>query len=370
MDFAFTEDQQAIRAALEKIFADLVTDESLKALEREGKLFHDKVWSALAEAEMLGLALPEDAGGSGLGLIELCFLLQQVGRTVAPVPALATLVSGALPIATYGTAEQKARLLAGVASGATILSAAHSTYGSVDPMRPTATARRDGDGYRVVGTFTNVEYAKESARIVVPAFAGDALVVLLVDPGASGVVVTPQRGTGGLSLAELDLRDVLVPAADVLAGPERGREVWKSTVDRTVLGMCAIEHGIAERAVQITAGYASERRQFGVPIGAFQAVTQRVADAFIDTQAIEVSMWQAAWRLDTGRDADQELAIAKFWAADAGARVVAAAQHVHGGMGFDRDYPLHRYFLTSKHMEMTLGGAQAQLATLGALLAG
>ncbi len=369
MDFAFTEDQQGIRAALRQIFTDLVTDESLKGLEREGRYFHEKVWRALAEAEMLGLALPEEVGGTGLGLIELCFLLQETGRTVAPIPALPTLVSAALPIAEYGTAEQKERLLSGVARGETILTAAYSEYVSRDPLRPAARAERDGDGYRVTGTFTNIEFAKESARILVPASVGEALVVLLVDPKAKGVSLASQRGTNGAPLAELSLDGARVPAADVLAGPERGREVWKYAIDRTVLAMCAIEHGITERAVEITASYASERKQFGVPIGAFQAVTQRVADAFIDTQAIEVSLWQAAWRLDTGRDADKELAVAKFWAADAGARVVAAAQHVHGGMGFDRDYPLHRYFLTSKHMEMTLGGAQAQLAALGMLLA-
>ncbi len=369
MDFSFTEDQQAIRAALSQILGDLVTDESLKALAKEGKHFHDKAWKALAEAEMLGLALPEEVGGAGLGLIELCLLLHQVGRTVAPVPALATLVSAALPIAAYGSAEQKQRLLPGVVRGETILTAALSEYASRDPLRPAATAERDGDGYRVTGVFTNVAFAAESVRVLVPAQVDGAVVVLLVDPKASGVTLASQRGTNDEPLAELTLAGVRVPGADVLAGPSNGREALKFTVDRTVLGMCCLEYGIAERAVQMTAAYASERKQFGVPIGAFQGVTQRIGDAFIDVQAIEVSTWQAAFYLAEGRDADQELAIAKFWAAEGGARAVAAAQHVHGGMGFDRDYPLHRYFLGSKHMELTLGGAQAQLAALGDLLA-
>jgi len=120
----------------------------------------------------------------------------------------------------------------------------------------------------------------------------------------------------------------------------------------------------------MTAKYAGERKQFGVPIGAFQGVTQRVGDAYIDVQAMRSSMWQACWRLDQGRDADKELAVAKFFASDAGARVVAAAQHVHGGMGFDRDYPLYRYFMTSKHLELTLGSAPESLTRLGDLLAG
>jgi alkylation response protein AidB-like acyl-CoA dehydrogenase len=369
MDFSFTEDQQAIRAALEQILTDLVTDDSLKALLKQGTFFHEKAWRALAEAEMLGLALPEDVGGAGLGLIELCLLLHQVGRTVAPVPALATLVSAALPIAEYGSDAQKQRLLPGVARGETILTAALAEYASQSPLHPAATAERDGDGYVVTGTFTNVPFAEQSARILVPARAGDAIVLLLVDPKVAGVTLSKQRGTHDEPLAEVALRGAKVAADDVLAGPEKGREALKFTVDRTILGMCCLEYGIAERAVQMTAAYASERKQFGVPIGAFQGVTQRVGDAFIEVQAIEVSMWQAAFYLAEGRDADKELAVAKFWAAEAGARAVAAAQHVHGGMGFDRDYPVHRYFLASKHMELTLGGAGAHLAALGDLLA-
>jgi alkylation response protein AidB-like acyl-CoA dehydrogenase len=369
MDFSFTEDQAAIRDALAQILGDLVTDESLKALQKEGAYFHEKAWRALAEAEMLGLALPEDVGGAGLGLVELCLLLHQVGRTVAPVPALATLVSAALPIARYGSEAQKQRLLPGVARGETILTAALAEYASRDPLRPAATAERAGGDYVVDGTFTNVSFGAESASILVPARAGDGIALLLVDPKAEGVTITAQRGTSDEPLAEVALRGVKVAAEDVLADGEEGREALKFTVDRTLLGLCCLEYGIAERAVQMTAAYASERKQFGVPIGAFQGVTQRVGDAFIDVQAIEVATWQAAFYLAEGRDADEELAVAKFWAAEGGARAVAAAQHVHGGMGFDRDYPLHRYFLASKHMEFMLGGAQTQLASLGDLLA-
>jgi hypothetical protein len=145
--------------------------------------------------------------------------------------------------------------------------------------------------------------------------------------------------------------------------------VLRYLVDRTILGTCAVELGIAEQALLMTARYAAERKQFGVPIGTFQGVTQRVGDAYIDVQAMRTSMWQACWRLDQGIAADRELAVAKLLASEAGARVVAAAQHVHGGMGFDRDYPLYRYFMTSKHLEFTLGGAHESLTRLGELLA-
>ncbi len=370
MDWSFSDDQQEIRGAIKKLLADIVTDTELKALAKDGKWFCEKAWKALAEAEMLGLALPEEVGGAGMGLAELVMLLQQVGRTVAPVPAVATLVSAARPIAAHGTAEQKQRLLRGIAKGETILSAALVNYDSQDARKPTATATKRGDGWAVSGVFTNVPFVAQATRVLLAAKTGSGKVgVFLLDPKASGVTVARQLGTNGEPLSELTLDGAIVANADVLGDPEAGQAILDRIVDETTLALCAVEHGVAEGALYMTANYSKERKQFGVPIGAFQGVTQRIGDAFIDVEAMKVSLWQAAWRMAEGREYDRALAVAKFWAAEGGARVVAAAQHVHGGMGFDRDYPLHRYFLTSKHLEFTLGGAQAQLARLGEMIA-
>ena len=366
MDFSFTEDQNSIRALVKKVLADIVTDESLKALTKDGKWFHERAWQQLAESGMLGLAIPEQYGGAGLGLTELCLLLQQVGRTVAPIPAIETLVSAALPIVELGTDAQKERFLSAIAQGRTILTAALVDTGSRNPLAPSAVAKPDGDGFRVTGRFSNVAYADFASRIVVPARTErGAVVVLLVDPKCEGVRLGEQRGTNGQPLWLLELDDAPVGAEDVLGGPDRGADVLRFLIDRTDLAICAVEHGIAEQALFMTANYAGERKQFGVPIATFQGVTQRVGDAYIDVQTMRSSMWQACWRLDQGLDADKELAVAKFFASEAGARVVAAAQHVHGGMGFDRDYPLYRYFMTSKHLEFTLGGTHQTLSRLG-----
>jgi alkylation response protein AidB-like acyl-CoA dehydrogenase len=161
---------------------------------------------------------------------------------------------------------------------------------------------------------------------------------------------------------------VPVAAADVLVGTDKGEQVLRYLVDRTILGMCAVEYGVAEQALFMTANYAGERKQFGVPIATFQGVTQRLGDSYIDVQVMRSSMWQACWRLDQGLNAEKELAVAKFFSSEGGSRVVAAAQHVHGGMGFDRDYPLYRYFLTSKYFEVALGGPQESLTRLGDLI--
>lgn len=369
MDFSFSEDQNSIRDLVKQVLSDIVTDDSLKALDKEGVWFHERAWKQLAESEMLGLAIPEEYGGAGMGLTELCILLQQVGRTVAPIPAIETLVSAALPLAEFGTAEQKDRFLAAIAQGRLIMTPALVDSGSRNPLHPSAVAEADGDGWKVSGRFSNVAYADLADRILVPARTDSgAVVILLVDPKAPGARLGEQRGTNGQPLWMLELSGTTVAAADVLGGVNRGDEALSYLVDRTNLAICAVEYGIAEQALFMTANYSGERKQFRVPIATFQGVTQRVGDAYIDVQAMRSSMWQACWRLDEGLDAEKELAVAKFFASEAGARVVAAAQHVHGGMGFDRDYPLYRYFMTSKHLEFMLGGTSESLTRLGQLI--
>ncbi len=368
MDFSFTEDQDGIRALVKQMLAEVVTDDSLKALGKEGRWFHERAWKQLAESEMLGLAIPEEHGGAGMGLTELCILLQQAGRTVAPIPVLETLVCAALPLAAFGTPSQKSRFLPRIAEGVAIFSAALVDSGSRDPLRPSAVAESRGDGWGVSGRFSNVAYLDIAERVVVPARVDDGSAALfLVDPSGDGVQLAEQRGTNGQPLWQLELSGAPVAADDALGVGDDGAAVC-FFVDRATLGICALELGIAEQALFMTAKYAGERKQFGVPIATFQGVTQRVGDAYIDVQAMRSSMWQACWRLDQGLEAERELAIAKFFASDAGARVVAAAQHVHGGMGFDRDYPLYRYFMTSKHLELTLGGSHESLTRLGDLV--
>ena len=144
-------------------------------------------------------------------------------------------------------------------------------------------------------------------------------------------------------------------------------------VSRATVGVCAVQAGVLERALELTAEHARSREQFGRPIGSFQAVAQRLADAYIDVEAVGLTLWQAAWLLAEGRPGDPEVdaavASAKFWAADAGHRVAHTAVHVHGGLGIDTSYPLHRYFVAAKRAEFTLGGATAQLRRLGDILA-
>jgi 3-oxocholest-4-en-26-oyl-CoA dehydrogenase beta subunit len=370
MDFSLTEEQEATRDLARQILSDRITHERLKELEAGGEGFDRDTWAELAKAGLLGIALPEDAGGSGLGFVALCQLLEEVGRTVAPVPVLPTVVLGALPIAQFGAEEQRQRYLPSVVAGDTVLTAALVETGT-DPLHPTTTARPDGDGWRVDGVKTLVPAGLIADRILVPASAGDdgAIVVLIVDPAASGVTRERQDTTSGIPQARVELDGVHVDGSDVLGDAESGAGIVDWIVERATAGMCSIATGVCEQALRMTAEYTKTREQFERPIATFQAVGQRAADAYIDTEAIRLTALQAAWRLEAGLPAAAEVAVAKFWAADGGQRVVHAAQHLHGGIGVDRDYPLHRYFLWAKELELTLGGATPQLLKLGGILA-
>jgi alkylation response protein AidB-like acyl-CoA dehydrogenase len=370
MDFSFSEDQQALYDLALQIVGDHATHERLKHIEAESDWFDRQLWNELAKANLLGVALPADFGGSALGLVELCLLLQAVGRHCAPIPAWPTLVLGALPIAQFGTPGQRQQFLPAVAQGDMILTAALADTDSENPFEPTVTARRDGARWRLDGIKMCVPAAHLAARVLVPArTAADAIGVFLLEPDTAGVHRERQQTTEGEPQFLLRLSGAAVPGDAVLGDPAQGRDLLKWLVDRALVGLCAMEVGVVERALRMTAEYTSTREQFGKPIAKFQAVAQRAADAFIDVEAIRWTTWEAIWRLAHGLPADNEIAIAKFWVGEGGHRVVYAAQHLHGGIGVDLDYPLHRSYLWSKQIELTLGPATQHLARLGAAMA-
>src|SRR4051794_8641908 len=370
MDFTTNEDQQALVGLAAQILTERATPKRLAELEDAGGWYDEALWQQLASAGIVGAALAEDVGGGGLGFTELALLLEQVGAHVAPVPLLETVLCAALPIDAFGTPEQRQRDLPDVAAGRALLTAALVESGRDDPRRPLTTATAEGDGFRLSGVKSCVPFAADARRIVVPASTADGGIVLaLVEPAAAGVTIRPQTATSGQPQGEVELAEVVVPAADVLVGPDRGAEVLDWLLDRTLVGLAATALGVSGRALAMSATYTTGREQFGRAIATFQAVGHRLADAFVDVEAMRLTTLQAVWLLDAGLPAGTEVAVAKWWACEGGHRVAHAAQHVHGGVGVDVEYPLSRYFRWSKQLEMTLGAAPAQLLRIGSTLA-
>jgi alkylation response protein AidB-like acyl-CoA dehydrogenase len=370
MNYTLTDEQQAIADLSKQLLDDLSTPARLKELEANDELVFDReLWAKLAGAGLLGLNTPASEGGSGLGPVELTFLLEQAGRTAAAVPLLATLAYGVSPIVEFGTAEQRAELLPEVVAGERVLTAA-LVEPLGDPLVPTTTAVPDGDGWVLDGMKTCVSAGLAADVIIVPATTpAEETGLFLVAATAPGVTRQRQETLSRVPEAVVELTGARVGPEGRLGPLDRDATTLRWLVQRATIAVAAVVTGVAEAAVRLTAEYTTTREQFDRPIATFQAVGQRAANAFIDTEAIRLTTLHAAWLLAEGRPAAKEVAVAKYFAADAGQRVVRSATHLHGGMGVDRDYPLHRYYQLAKQLELTLGGPSRQLATLGQLLA-
>ncbi len=365
MDFTLSQAQDELGALARQILTDLATPQRLREVEASGTRFDAALWAELAKAGILSAALPESVGGAGLGLLEQCSVLIEIGRAVAPVPYFSSIVLGAAALARFGTAEQQRRWAEPAGRGEIVLAAALAEEGNDDPWTPATTAQQTPDGWRLTGTKTAVPAGTLAALLLVPATTASGVAVFLVAPDDPGVTVRPQQVTGGDASAEVELAGAAL-AADRLLDAD-GVAPWLTV--RATVGLCALQLGVAERALELTAAYARSREQFGKPIGSFQAVAQRLADGFIDVEGIRLTLWQAAWRLASGLPCETELATAKFWAAEGGHRIAHTAVHVHGGVGIDMDGDVHRYFAAAKYNEFALGGATAQLRRIGATLA-
>ena len=350
MDFGLTEEQTELAGLTRKILA-----------EREAP------WGDLAAAGVLAAGLPVSLGGAGLGLLEQCSVLIELGRAACDVPYLASVVLGAGAVAAFGTTAQQEQWAAPAGQAAVVLTAALAEEDGDDPRVPSARAEQADGQWVLTGLKTAVDAAPEADLFLVPCTGPDGVLVFLVAPSDAGVSVEPQRLTDFASAGRLVLDGCVLDDDRVLGGS--GVADW--LVARATVGLCAAQSGVIERALELTAEYAKTRVAFGRPIGSFQAVTQRLADAFVDVEAVRLTMWQAAWLLASGEaGADVAVATAKFWAAEAGHRVAHTAVHVHGGMGIDVTYPVHRYFVAAKRHEFALGGATAQLLRIGGVLAG
>jgi alkylation response protein AidB-like acyl-CoA dehydrogenase len=359
VDFAFSDDQVALQALAHEILSEQVTNEHLKALEAEagGAVYDAALWKQLAASGLTGIAVPEEHGGGGLGFVDLAVIFDEVGRAVAPVPAVPTLVTAY--VLGKAAPEAVAAHLPGVASGDTILA---TGFGDAEDV----TARRDGDAVLLDGERGFVPYGALADVVVVPVALDGSVALALVPKGAAGVTVTELHTTNHEPQALLAFGGVRLDAALVITD---GGEIYADLVRHHTAALSMVAAGVCTEALAMTAKHTSEREQFDKKIASFQAVGQRAADAYIDTELIRLTALQAIWRLAEGWPADEEVAIAKFWAGDGGTRVVHACQHLHGGLGVDLDYPLHRYFTWCKQIEHELGTPTRQLLSLGAMLA-
>jgi len=344
VDFARDETQEDVAS----VAADL--------LGRE--LGADDLWAALADADLLSLALPERLGGSGLGAADALTVLTEVGRAGALVPALATVGFGVLPVLALADDAQQDALLHGVGSGA-VLTAALSEPGRPFVTDPAATGTVSDDGVAVTGSFVAVPYADRARHILVPTTVG----VVAVPSDADGVTLVASPTSVGTP--EFSVR--LAGAAGIRLGAGTDPAADIATLHRFALAaIAALSDGLLTGATVLTAKHVSERHQFGKPLAAFQAVAQQIADVYVTARTLHVAATASIWRVSEGLDAADDLDVTAYWIAEELLPAMRVLHHLHGGIGVDETYPLHRYSSTAKDLTRLLGGASYRLDLVGA----
>ncbi len=337
MDFSLTEDQTAIADLAEKIFREQVDDAAQANYQDR---FNTGLWQTLADAGLTGLGLAEQHGGSGMDFIAQCLVVQAQGAVLAQIPLAETLLA-AQALEAGGVSEGLARVAAG--SAWLSLSLAEGLHLDAGTVR---------------GELDMVPWAEGALYVVARA---DGRLVAFA-PAEADMELEPQRVSNGRPTCR-----VLLQRAQAL--DLGGAEAITRLQQRQQVMVAALQLGVTQEALQRTAAYTCERKQFGKPLAAFQAVAHRAADGYMDIEALRGVVDSAMWRLAEGLDATLQAGAARWWAAETCHRVSHTAQHLHGGIGADLQYPIHRYFLWAKQLEFDLGGAAHQLAAMGRHLA-
>jgi 3-oxo-4-pregnene-20-carboxyl-CoA dehydrogenase alpha subunit len=339
-------------------------------LGRAGERTEAEGWRAIVDGGLLGLALPERWGGDGLGLCEGAVVLTEVGRRAVPAPVLATLALGALPLARCGTRQQQEAFLPRVVKDGLVLTAALHEPSQPLPARPRTTARPDGDVLVVTGTKITVPYADRADRVLVPVtLPGAGTGLLIIDPHAPGVSVTAGPSAGHEPHHRLSLDAVTVPVADLVGGGADGTAV-RDLYQVAVAAAAVTADGLLAGALALTAEHVAGRQQFGRPLATLQAVAQQIADVYVVSRALHLAAWSACWRLAEGRepadrsDSGPDPAVAAYWVAEQLRPALAVCHHLHGGLGLDQSYPLHRFAAAGAELARLVGGPERGLELL------
>ncbi len=315
--------------------------------------FDDGLWKELGRVGLLALALPADLGGEDLGVLATAAVLTETGRHAARIPALATLSLGVLPVVRDTDLALRQRLLDGVATGETVLTAALREPSDPMPARPATVATLG----TVSGVKTGVPYAAAARWILVPASTPTGTAVVVVESDGGGL--SYQRTHSSAGLPEYTLRLDRTPVVAALDGCD-----VTALYELAAAGACAVADGALAAALELTTAHVRSREQFGRPLATFQAVAQQIADVYSAARTLHLATLSACWRLDTGREAGPDTDVAAFWLAEYGPPALRTCHHLHGGLGMDISYPLPRYSALITDLARLIGGADYRLDRL------
>lgn len=369
MDLGLNETQQMLKNSARAFLDAECPTTYVRDMEQDPRGYTPEMWSAIAQLGWLGLVVPSEYGGEGLGFVELAILLEEMGGALLPGPYFSTVVMAGATIAEAGSEAQKREYLPRISRGQLIATLALTEPGGRWDARGVQTvAHRSGDEYVINGTKLYVPNAHVSDYLVVAARTGEAdadISLFIVPSGAQGLVQTPLRTIASDRQSEIVFDDVRVPASALMGEPNAGWDALDTALKWGAVGKCAEMLGGAERVLDMTVRYAKERIQFGRSIGSFQAIQHHVADMAADVEGCRHMTYRAAWKLAERQPADQDVAqdvaMAKAWASDAYQRVCALAHQCLGAIGFTQEHDMQLYSRRAKAAELIFGDAGVHL---------
>ena len=361
MEFDFSEEQRAIADMATSVFADFCGDDQVRTFWDSGKSYDGGLWQQLAETGLLGLIVAEEDGGSGMGMLEQMLTLEQQGRHVAPVPLWRQQLAAAV-LARFAAAPLKSAWLEKIISGTSL--ATLSLDGLTASRGLALSAKPSASGWLLDGRVIAVPLALEAQLAILAAATDTGPRLFIIDLTAAGI----EKISGVLTHAE-PAADLVFKALQISADQALPVEALSWLDQRALACIAALQLGVSAEDLRRTVEYTTQRIQFDRPIASFQGIGMRSADCYIDIEALRSTLWQLCWRLDSGLEAEGAARVAKYWASECGHRVAHASSHMHGGMGSDISYPIHRFLYWSRALELTLGGVSANLQVLGEWLA-
>ena len=360
MDFSLSEDQRAIAEMAGSVFSDYCTDERMRAFDLEGQPFMAELWQTCIETGLHALAIPEAFGGSGMGMTDLHCVLRAQGTALGHVPLWQHQLAAACLAQFAG--ESHRELIAAAAAGEQLLSLSLNGLSSSHGI---ALQLEQHDDYLLLrGSVAAVDLAAQAGAVLVLAQGDDGVHLVLLDPLAEGVELVSATWNHGLGAADVHCHGVCIKADQVLPAQAVG---WLE--QRAVAAAASLQLGVSEEQLRRTVAYVSERVQFDRPIGSFQAVQMGMADAHIALEALRSALYQLCYRLDSALACEAEALSVRYLSTEAAHLVGHRAQHVHGGIGVDLTYPIHRFLYWSRYLSLVLGGSAATLERLGDWLA-
>ncbi|MCH7598862.1 MAG: acyl-CoA/acyl-ACP dehydrogenase [Myxococcales bacterium] len=353
MNLDFTEEQDMLRETVRGVCDELASPEVVRAMEDDPKGYPDDLWKQFAELGLTGIIIPEQYGGSDMGMMEAAITYEELGSRLCPSPHFHSAILSAKILLASGSEDQKSEWLPKIASGDSILIPAWlEPQNGFGPKGVQVRAQASGDGFTISGTKLHVHFASEADRLLVLARTGDAeedVSIFLVDPSAKGVSLIQLKSLSSDTQYRVDFDGVEVSQGDIVGN-------WASfnaTMYEGVILLAALAVGGSGRALELTVEFAQQREQFGKPIAAFQAISHYLADASTNLAGARTLMYEAAWASGAGKPIARLAPMAKMFACQTYRDLTAMAEQVFGGVGFTVEYDIQLYFRRAKQLQIS-----------------